>query len=163
MMSLFAFAALLAVPAPSAVSPEVVIAAGKWAALREAGRCEAASLALLVARAGARPARLSIGFTPELGAAVHLRRAVPDGSTVMLEAGGQSFLLKNRGDRAWSRGPDQAKAIVAAMRSGGYVRIRARDGQGRRFTEQFALDGAPTAIDAAAACTLLLANGAKSG
>jgi hypothetical protein len=61
----------------------------------------------------------------------------------------------SRGDSAWSRGGRQEQAIIAAVRSAGSMRVEARDAGGRRFSDVYALDGAPTAIDAAAArCAL---------
>ena len=69
----------------------------------------------------------------------------------MLTIGEQPFLLVARGDWAWSNGPLQEAAIIAAARSAQSMRIEARDSSGRRFTDRYLLDGAPTAIDAAAA------------
>jgi hypothetical protein len=61
----------------------------------------------------------------------------------------------SRGDWAWSRGPAQEQAIIAAARNGGEMRLEARDQAGVRFIDPYPLEGAPTAIDAAAArCSL---------
>jgi hypothetical protein len=81
----------------------------------------------------------------------HLSRVARPGSSVMLTVGGQPFLLVARGDWAWSRGPLQEQAIIAAVRSSTGMRVEARDLAGRRFVDPYALDGAPTAIDSAAA------------
>jgi hypothetical protein len=73
----------------------------------------------------------------------------------MLQIGDQPFLLVTRGDWAWSRGPLQEQAIIAAVRDSATMRVETRDGAGRRFVDPYLLDGAPTAIDAAAArCAL---------
>jgi hypothetical protein len=80
-----------------------------------------------------------------------LRRVPRPNTSVMLKAGNQPFLLVARGDWAWSSGPLQEQAIMAAARGGGWMSIEARDSAGRRFTDYYALDGAATAIDAAAA------------
>ena len=69
----------------------------------------------------------------------------------MLTVGDRPFLLAARGDWAWSRGPAQEAAIIAAVRDAGGMRIEGRDASGRRFTDRYLLDGASTAIDAAAA------------
>jgi hypothetical protein len=69
----------------------------------------------------------------------------------MLTVGTQQFLLVPRGLWAWSRGPAQEQAIIAAARSGGAMRVEGRDIAGRRFADLYTLEGAPTAIDAAAA------------
>ena len=69
----------------------------------------------------------------------------------MLTVGERPFMLIARGDWAWSRGPMQEAAIIDAARAARSMRIEARDGAGRRFADRYLLDGAPTAIDAAAA------------
>jgi len=74
---------------------------------------------------------------------------------VMLKVGDQPFLLVARDGWAWSRGPGQAQAIIDALRTATNMRVESRDAAGVRFTDPYLLDGAPTAIDAAAArCAL---------
>jgi hypothetical protein len=77
----------------------------------------------------------------------------------MLHVGNQPYLLLSRGDMAWSRGPKQEQAIIAAMRSNGGMRIEARSPGGGRIVDRYSLDGAALAIDAAAACAAGLAKG----
>lgn len=73
----------------------------------------------------------------------------------MLQIGNQPFLLATRDGWAWSRGPLQAQAIIAALRYSSAMRVESRDISGVRFSDPYLLDGAPTAIDAAAArCAL---------
>ncbi len=72
----------------------------------------------------------------------------------MLTIGETPFLLVGRGPLAWSRGPAQEAAIIAAMRAETGMRIEARSATGGRFVDRYLLDGAPTAIDAAAACAV---------
>ena len=69
----------------------------------------------------------------------------------MLTVGSQPFMLVSKGEWAWSRGPRQEAAIIAAVRSSGGMRIEGRGRGGRRFVDRYLLSGAPTAIDAAAA------------
>jgi hypothetical protein len=100
-----------------------------------------------------------ISFTPDRRhwGEFHARLSrVPRGdATVMLQIGGQPFLLVARGDWAWSRGPAQAQAIIEALRNAANMNIVSRDTAGVRFSDPYLLDGAPTAIDAAAArCAL---------
>ena len=80
-----------------------------------------------------------------------LSRVPRAGSSVMLRVGGQQFLLETRGDWAWSRGPAQEQAMIAMARTAQAMRVEGRDQAGRRFHDDYALAGAPTAIDAAAA------------
>jgi hypothetical protein len=76
-------------------------------------------------------------------------------ASVMLQIGGQPFLLATRDGWAWSRGSLQAQAIVAALRDAPAMTIASRDTAGARFSDPYLLDGAPTAIDSAAArCAL---------
>jgi hypothetical protein len=73
----------------------------------------------------------------------------------MLKVGDQPFLLVTRDGWAWSRGPMQAQAIIAAARNGSWMQVDSRDFAGVRFSDPYLLDGAPTAVDAAAArCAL---------
>ena len=80
------------------------------------------------------------------------------GASVMLAIGENTFLLMSEGGRAWSRGPSQEAAIIAAMRASGGMRVEARTPGGGRIRDYYSLDGAPLAIDAAAACAARLAN-----
>ena len=69
----------------------------------------------------------------------------------MLSVGPQPFQLVARGPEAWSTGPAQEAAIIAAARVATGMRVEARDSSGRRFADRYLLAGAPSAIDAAAA------------
>ena len=71
----------------------------------------------------------------------------------MLRIGSQPYLHDTRGNMAWSEGPLQERAIIAALRGATGMAIESRDTAGRRFVDPYSLDGAATAIDvAAAAC-----------
>ena len=143
--------ALLLLLQPIAVS-------GDWAAFDRGTSCEAMARSLLVPRKGEPQPHVAIAFDRdgrrhgELSVA--LRRAGRAGSSVVLTIGDQPFLLSARGAHAWSRGPAQEQAINAAMRAAGGMRVEARDSAGRRMVDRYALNGAPTAIDAAAAACL---------
>jgi hypothetical protein len=145
----------------AAVGPRAatLFAGGAWVAIDRGGTCEALSRSLRIAAKGKVQATGGFTFTPDhrRWGEFHARlsRMPRAGSSVMLSIGDQPFLLIARGDWAWSRGPLQEQAIIAAARSAGAMRIEARDGAGRRFVDPYNLDGAPTAIDAAAArCAL---------
>jgi hypothetical protein len=147
--------------AASAV-PAIVAADGQWAALSQGRTCEAASRSVGTVYKDRAPARASISFDaggPRHGQfAARLSRVPRTGATIMLHVGDQPFLLMSQGDMAWSRGPRQEQAIIAAMRSSGGMRVEARSPGGGRIVDRYALDGAPLAIDAAAACAAGLAN-----
>ena len=137
---------------------EPLAVSGDWAAFDRGAACAAVSRSLLVPRKGEPQPHIAIAFDRngsrrgEIGVA--LRRAVRPGSSVMLTIGDQPFLLAARGAGAWSRGPVQEAAIIAAIRAAGGMRVEARDLAGRRMIDRYALGGAPTAIDAAAAACL---------
>ena len=153
MLCLVASAATSAAP--------IIAAAGRWAAIRGPDHCEAASLSELPASATRAQGRASLSFDRvrhgEL--ALKLSRPTRPGASVMLTIGPTPFLLVARGALAWSRGPAQEAALIDAMREGDAMRIEARSVSGGRFVDRYLLAGAPTAIDAAAACAVTLARG----
>ena len=144
------------------LAPAIVAADGQWATLRQGRTCEAAARSLGTVTKDRPPARASLSFDaggPRHGQfAARLSRVPRPGATVMLHVGDQPFLLMSRGDMAWSRGPRQEQAIIAAMRNSGGMRIEARNAGGGRIVDRYTLDGAPLAIDAAAACAAALVN-----
>lgn len=153
---------MLALLLALAPAPQIVAARGQWAALRQGRTCEAAAKSLRPAVKGRPPARASLSFDaggPRRGqVAVRLSRVPRIGASVMLVVGEARFLLMPQGDMAWSRGPAQEAAILAALRGAGGMRVEARSPGGGRIVDRYALDGAPLAIDAAAACAATLAN-----
>ncbi|HET7709280.1 MAG TPA: hypothetical protein VFK50_07085 [Sphingomicrobium sp.] len=144
-------ALLLAMPAAA----RIVQARGQWAAIAEQGRCRAMARSLRDAAKGQRQAYAAFLFDPARRQAgvlsVRLSRPARPGGSVILTVGDRPFMLKGVGDFAWSRGPAQEAAIIAAVRRSSSMRVEARDGAGRRSVDRYLLDGAPTAIDAAAA------------
>lgn len=151
--------ALLMLAAPATSSGVIVYAEGSWAAIDRGSVCEALSRSAKIASKGKVQAVAGLSFTTDHKRwgefHVQLSRVARPGSTVMLKIGEQPFLLVGRGDWAWSRGPIQEQAIIAALRSGGWMSVEAHDISGIRFVDPYGLDGAPTAIDAAAArCAL---------
>ena len=136
---------------------------GDWAAFDRGANCDAVSRSLLVPSKGEPQPHIAITFDRgafDRGGSRHgelsvaFRRPIRPGSSVVLTIGDQPFLLTASGGRAWSRGPAQESAIIAAMRSSGGMRVEARDLAGRRMVDRYALSGAPTTIDAAAAACL---------
>jgi hypothetical protein len=141
---------------PASAAGKILLARGSWAAIERSDSCLAAGRSARVAARGKVQAIAGFSFTPDRRRwgefHAHLSRAPRAGSSVILTVGQQPFLLIARGDWAWSRGPAQEQAIIAAARSVAAMRVEARDAAGRRFADPYTLDGAPTAIDAAAAC-----------
>jgi hypothetical protein len=137
----------------------VLFAEGAWAAIDRGSTCEAVSRSQRVAAKDKPQAEAGITFTADRHhwGEFHARlsRAPRADASVMLQIGGQPFMLVARDGWAWSRGPAQGQAIITAMRANSTMSIASRDGAGVRFSDPYLLDGAPTAIDAAAArCAL---------
>ena len=137
----------------------VLYAGGAWAAIDRGATCEALSRSQKVMPKGKIQPLAGFTFTADhhRWGEFHARLSeIPRGDgSVMLTIGDQPFLLVTRGGWAWSRGPLQAQAIISASRGATAMKIESRDVTGRRFTDPYLLDGAPTAIDAAAArCAL---------
>lgn len=155
--------AFLFLSVSAVAAPEIVAADGQWAALREGTTCEAAARSVGIVHKGRAPARASLSFDaggPRRGQfAARLSRMPRPGATVMLHVGDQPYLLMSQGEMAWSRGPKQEQAIIAAMRAHGGMRVEARSPGGGRIVDRYSLEGAPLAIDAAAACAAALAKG----
>ena len=153
------FVALVCVCSSAAAAGTVLYAKGAWAAIERPDLCEATTRSLRIATKSKIQARAGFSFSADRRRwgefFARLSRVPRPGSSVILTVGRQPFLLVARGGWAWSRGPLQEQAIIAAVRSGGGMRIESRDNGGRRFVDPYLLDGAPTAIDAAAArCAL---------
>jgi hypothetical protein len=137
----------------------VVFARGAWAAIDRGATCEALSRSQRIATKDKVQAVAGFTFTVDRRRwgefHARLSRTPRVDASVMLMVGDQPFLLITREGWAWSRGPAQAQAIIAAMRESAAARIMSRDLGGTRFSDPYLLDGAPTAIDAAAArCAL---------
>ena len=137
----------------------VLFAGGAWAAIDRGAVCEALSRSQNIAPRDKVQAEAGVTFTANGSrqAEVHFRLTrLPRGdASVILHVGDQPFLLVTRSGLAWSRGPMQAQAIMEAFRAGTTMRVESRDMAGVRFSDPYLLDGAPTAIDAAAArCAL---------
>ena len=133
----------------------VIFAGGAWAAIDRGGACEARSRSVRIAAKGKVQAEAGFTFTPDRRRwgefHARLRRMPRAGATVMLNVGDRPFLLVSRGNEAWSDGPLQEQAIIAALRGATGMTVESRDSAGRRFIDPYSLDGAATAIDAAAA------------
>lgn len=123
-----------------------------WAAFRDArpNRCYAVS-APVVPGGGA---FASVANWPgrRVAGQLHLRlyRPARAGSAILLTVDDRVFQLVGRGADAWAPGKAVDRAIVAAMRTGVAMNVSARDERGNGFTHAYSLNGAATAIDAAA-------------
>jgi len=141
--------------AAASARPAVLYAGPAWAAIDRGSSCEALSRSVRIAAKGKVQAIAGFSFTPDHRRwgefHTRLRRMPRPGAAVMLHIDNQPFMLVSRGNQAWSDGPLQEQAIIAALREASAMSVESRDGSGQRFVDPYALDGAATAIDAAAA------------
>jgi hypothetical protein len=148
---------LLSIAIFSAAAPAyaagLIWAGGQWAAIDRGTSCEAGARSIRIALKDKVQAHSGFAFDGSRNGQffAQLSRIPRAGSTVVLTVGSQPFLLAARGDWAWSTNRAQEAAIIAATRAGGGMRIESRDQEGSRFADRYLLDGAATAIDAAAA------------
>lgn len=129
---------------------------GQWAAFRDPAtpRCYAIAMA--------EPSTMQRDFQPfasvswwpraQVRGQLHFRlsRKLQPGAPLFLSVGGQRITLVGGGGDAWAADKGGDAAIMAAMRSAGQMTVSARDANGRGFTNTYALEGAATAMDAAA-------------
>src|SRR5690348_10143134 len=98
----------------------VVYAGGSWAAIDRGSQCEALSRSVKIAADGKVQPIAGFTFTADRRhwGEFHARlsRMPRANASVMLKVGDQPFLLVARGNDAWSSGPLQDQAIMAAMR-----------------------------------------------
>jgi hypothetical protein len=152
--------ALLAVSATAVTAAGLIVfARGAWVTIDRGTVCEALTRSQRIAPKDKVQAVAGVSFTPDHRRwgefHVRLSRTPRSDASVMLNISNQPYLLNTRDGWAWSRGPLQAEAIMAALRAGATMSVASRDVAGVRFADPYLLDGAPTAIDAAAArCAL---------
>src|SRR3982750_3258022 len=88
--------------APAAARGAIVFAGGGWAAIDRGAVCEALARSVLQAPKGRVQATAGFAFTPDRRRwgefHAHLSRIPRPGSSVLLDIGGQPFLLVARGD-----------------------------------------------------------------
>lgn len=133
----------------------ILYAGSAWAAIDRGPTCEALSRSVRIAAKGKVQALAGFTFAADRHRwgefHAQLRRMPRPGAAVMLRIDARPFLLVARGNQAWSDGPLQEQAIIAALRDATSMSVESRDGAGARFVDPYSLDGAATAIDAAAA------------
>ena len=154
------FAAALFAVAPFALPAEARDSLGiwnEWGAFRDSGvpRCYAIAMAHASSgRANESQPYLSIGIWPKRGVRgevhVHMsRRLAANAGAVLIIGADKHLLLASAGD-AWAQDKRMDAAIIAAMRSASDITISARAANGRVFRDLYHLDGAASAMDAAA-------------
>ena len=128
-----------------------------WGAFRDPAVPRCYAIAMADKPRGAKvdfQAYADVGHWPKraLRNQIHFRlskRLAPN-AAIRLKVDSQQFTLAGGGGDAWAADRRMDAAIVAAMRSGKAMRVRARAADGREVNDYYALPGAASAIDAAA-------------
>lgn len=147
--------ALLALAAPLAAKDSLGVF-GAWAAFRDPAtpRCYAIAKAESSRNSRDYQPYASVGTWPkrDIRGQFHIRlsRKLSPAAPVSLTIGNRSFALTGGGGDAWGEDRRMDAAIQAAMRSATSMQVRARDSNGRNFTDRYSLDGVASALDAAA-------------
>ncbi|MFU7528185.1 invasion associated locus B family protein [Qipengyuania sp. ASV99] len=140
-----------AIAAPLAAKDNLGVYAN-WAAFRDASPARCYAIAK-PQRSRSPGAFASIANWPaqNIRGQLHIRlsRDVRADSDTVLTIADRRFELAANGKDAWARDARMDAAVVAALRSATRMTISARDSSGARFTDQYDLTGAATAIDAA--------------
>ncbi len=151
----FALVVLMALAAPAQARDSLGMF-GDWGAFRDpaAPRCYAIAMAApSTLRRDFQPFA-SVGTWPRqnVRGQVHFRlsRKLQPGAPIALVVGRNRFALVGGEADAWAADARMDAAILAAMRSAKEMTVSARGADGRGFSNSWSLDGAPTALDAAA-------------
>lgn len=150
----FLLLALLA--ASPALARDALGLFGSWAAFRDPGaaRCYAIAKAQPSTRQRDYQPYADVAWWPRQGlrGQVHFRlsKKLQPGASIVLSIGGQRLELVGGGGDAWAADKRMDAAVIAAMRSASEMTVYARGADGRRFSNTWKLDGAATAMDAAA-------------
>jgi hypothetical protein len=149
---------LLATPSQAQVRPVGVY--GQWGAFerQQPRSCYAIASPQRSPRAGESKPFASVGYWPQrkLRGQVHFRlsREKRRGSAVLLRIGDRTFQLVAGPRDAWAPDATADGLITAAMRTGVDMILETRAANGTLVRDSYGLQGAATAIDAAAiACS----------
>ncbi|MGK6354525.1 invasion associated locus B family protein [Sphingomonas sp. DT-207] len=126
-----------------------------WGAFRDPSPLRCFAIAWPAGQNGRGEAFASIATWPREGARnqLHIRLSRPRAANarVTLAVGERRFELKAGAADAWAPDSRTDTAVVAAMRDGRSMSIETLAANGAPFADTYALKGAATAIDAAAA------------
>ncbi len=145
---------LAAGAAPAFAQPRTLGAFGNWAAFRDGARCYAITQPHQAPGAQGWQPFAAVGQWPGRGRGgqlhIRLSREKRAGSAVMLRIDGRTFQLAGGGRDAWAPDARADSDIQAAMRTGVDLVVETRSNQGLLVRDFYRLQGAATAMDAAA-------------
>ena len=138
--------------APAMAQPRTLGAYGSWAAFRDGARCYAITQPYEGPGAQNWQPFASVGIWPGRGGQLHIRlsREKRESSAVLLRIDGRTFQLTGGGRDAWAPDGRADAEIQAAMRTGVDLVVETRSAQGLLVRDFYRLQGAATAMDAAA-------------
>ena len=145
--------ALIAAPA---LAREALGMFGTWGVFRDpqAARCYAIAMAQPSTRQRDFQPYADVAWWPraQVRGQVHFRlsRKLRPNAPIQLSIGGQRIALTGGSADAWAPDKRGDAAIMAAMRSATEMTVSARGANGQSFSNTWTLDGAATAMDAAA-------------
>ncbi|MGP9803277.1 invasion associated locus B family protein [Paracoccus sp. NSM] len=95
--------------------------------------------------------RLYIAYRPGQNGEVSFAGGYPfaPDSTVEVDVGGRKFNLFTEGDSAWTGGPADDEALVAALRAGSSAVVTGRSARGNTTKDTFSLAGVTAATNTA--------------
>lgn len=147
---------LITLAAAPALAREALGTFGSWGVFRdgEVPRCYAIAMAAPSTKQRDFQPYADVAWWPRAGVRgqVHFRlsRKLQPGAPVVLSIGDQRIQLTGGGADAWAPDKRGDAAVMAAMRSAREMTVNARGANGQGFSNTWNLDGAATAMDAAA-------------
>jgi hypothetical protein len=147
---------LIALAATPALARDALGLFGSWAAFRDPSspRCYAIAKALPSTKQRDYQPYADIAWWPKqaVRGQVHFRlsRKLQPGAPIVLSIGGQRLSLVGGGGDAWAADKRMDAAVIAAIRSASEMTVNTRGADGNSFSNTWKLDGAATAMDAAA-------------
>lgn len=90
----------------------------------------------------------AVSFEPQFIAGYALR----DGSKVSVSIGDKSFTMFTKGQSAWVENAAEEPQLIAAMKGGSDMQVKAVSGRGTKTSYSFSLKGISAALDSIAGC-----------
>ena len=90
----------------------------------------------------------SVSFEPQFIAGYALR----EGSKVAVSIGSKDFTMFTKGKSAWVENAAEEPQLIAAMKGGSDMQVKAQSSRGTRTSYTFSLKGISAALDSIAGC-----------
>ena len=151
---LYLSATLAALAAPAHARDSLGIF-GDWGAFRDPDERRCYAIAMPTKPSSLREFEpfATIGTWPDEGVRgqfhIRLSRSASAAGSIRLVVGNTRFELTGASGNGWAEDRQMDAAIIAALRSASKMTVSARDTNGRNFTDEYSLQGAATAMDAA--------------